>query len=326
MIVPSYWAEARLQRWQGKRQVTVRRWGWSDTSELDAQAMAQSRAEQALSDLLAGKPIARRERKLAYNGAEGLPIREEVLARHAETVVTRNAYGAHCLNTPNVLFADVDFSKDPPSSLAWVLFLIGTLITVTLGRPLIGGWSWLLAGVLSTLFSSSLAKLIYRLHIQLKGGHLALTQRKVASFLAEHPQWHVRMYQTPGGMRLLATHQPLEPDAPEVHTFFDAVGADPIYVRMCTNQRCFRARLTGKPWRMDIHSPMRPRPGVWPVRAEAMARRTIWTEDYDRKSQGYAACRWVADSGSGVIHPEVQPVVELHDRLTKACQTGLPLA
>jgi hypothetical protein len=37
-----------------------------------------------------------------------MPIREEVVAQHGETAITRNAYGSLCLNTPNMLFADVD--------------------------------------------------------------------------------------------------------------------------------------------------------------------------------------------------------------------------
>jgi hypothetical protein len=63
--------------------------------------MAEQRADEALASLLAGKPLARRERKAAYNGASGVPIREEVLARVGETVITRNGYGAHCLNPPS---------------------------------------------------------------------------------------------------------------------------------------------------------------------------------------------------------------------------------
>jgi hypothetical protein len=40
---------------------------------------------------------------MPYNGAAGVPIREEIVGRHGETVITRNSYGARCLNMPNVL-------------------------------------------------------------------------------------------------------------------------------------------------------------------------------------------------------------------------------
>ena len=109
MIVPQYWAEARRQVRRDGKQVTVRRFGWSDTGEHDAQTMADARAEEALQQILTGAKLTRRERRAAYNGAQGVPIREEVVARHGDVVITRNAYGARCLNTPDVMFADVDF-------------------------------------------------------------------------------------------------------------------------------------------------------------------------------------------------------------------------
>src|SRR6185295_15118966 len=43
MIVPKFWAEARLPHREPGRQVTVRRFGWSDTSEAEAQAHAETR-------------------------------------------------------------------------------------------------------------------------------------------------------------------------------------------------------------------------------------------------------------------------------------------
>src|SRR5262249_35695717 len=124
MIVPQYWAEARRQVRRGGKQVTVRRFGWSDASETDAQTMADARAEEALQQVLSGARLRRREQKAAYNGAQGVPIREEVVARHGDVVITRNAYGARCLNTPDVLFADVDFPLEGSLRLKLVVFVL----------------------------------------------------------------------------------------------------------------------------------------------------------------------------------------------------------
>lgn len=102
MIVPAFWAEARAQRREQNRQVTVRRFGWSDESLTAAQAHAETRAAEALLRIWSGdKKLLRREPKIAYNGAHGVPIREEIIARQGDAIVTRNGYGAHCLNTPN---------------------------------------------------------------------------------------------------------------------------------------------------------------------------------------------------------------------------------
>jgi hypothetical protein len=128
MQIPLYWAEGRAQsRSQGK-QVTVRRFGWSNSNQSEAQQHADQRAQVALQAILTGEQINRREVKVAYNGFDGLPIREEILMRDQENIVTRNSYGAHCLNSPNIFFADVDFEKK--SSLMLATFFSITLLVV----------------------------------------------------------------------------------------------------------------------------------------------------------------------------------------------------
>lgn len=114
MIVPQYWAEARVQQLE-PRQITVRRSGWSDISQEEAQAHAEARAREALERIASGEALSRREPRVPYNGAEGVPIREEILERHGETIITRNVYGARCLNTPDVAFADVDQNTQWPA-------------------------------------------------------------------------------------------------------------------------------------------------------------------------------------------------------------------
>jgi hypothetical protein len=61
MIVPQYWAEARQQHRAAGKQITVRRFGWSDASQGEAQAHAEQRAGEALSQVLAGAKLARRD-------------------------------------------------------------------------------------------------------------------------------------------------------------------------------------------------------------------------------------------------------------------------
>jgi len=49
MIVPPFWAEGRIQARVGGRQITVRRFGWSDDGPLAAQAHADARTRDAVS-------------------------------------------------------------------------------------------------------------------------------------------------------------------------------------------------------------------------------------------------------------------------------------
>jgi hypothetical protein len=325
MIVPQFWAEARVRADQGGRTVRVRRFGWSDTSQMAAQANADARAADALRRLLAGESVERSEPKVPYNGAAGVPIREEIVARHGESVVTRNSYGARCLNSPNALFADVDFPGAAPSPVGCVLVVL--LLSAGAGVAWLGD-SRTLAIVLACAAAALVvpaATLIVYARQERRGDPAEIARERIARFLADHPDWAVRVYRTPAGLRLLATHRPFEPSDPAVVAFFRAIGTDPMYVRMCLNQQCFRARVSPKPWRIGIEARMRPRPGVWPVRPERLKERSDWIAAYERAARSYAACEFIEAIGSGIVHPAIGPVQKLHDDLCRAT-SGLPIA
>ncbi len=325
MIVPAYWAESRTQHRQGHRQITIRRFGWSDASQSDAQSMADSRAEQALQRAISGEPLTRREPKVPYNGAVGVPIREEIVERYGATIITRNSYGARCLNTPSVLFVDVDADRPFPG---WLQS------SVALGAMAVGGYTWwsgegiglaLFVWVAAFIVMATTVHFLYR---AISGGierRVRAARKRIARFVASHPGWAVRVYRTPSGLRAMATHQRFAPNDPAVTAFFDAVGADPVYVRMCINQQCFRARLTPKPWRIGISAHMKPRPGVWPLAPERRPAREAWIASYEAASRGYAACRFLEAVGTGAVHIDIETVRRLHDDASRALQ-DLPIA
>jgi hypothetical protein len=328
MIVPEFWAEARVQHRDRERQVTIRRFGWSDTSQDDAQANAKTRAEDALRRTLAGEKLDRREPRRAYNGASGVPIREEIVSRHGGSIVTRNSYGARCLNTPNILFADIDHPAKASRLIVFIFFI--TPLIVAMGAWItnaISLWKILFPGlplfyVAALFFASGLQAL----HVYFKGGHEQLAISRLARFVTNQPSWSIRIYRTSAGIRLLVTHQTFSPSDPEVDAFFKATSTDPIFARMCLKQQCFRARVSPKPWRIGIAEHMKPRPGVWPVHPERLQQRNAWIDNYEAKATGYAACRYIETIGSGIVHRDVAPIVELHDSLCQANRSQLPLA
>lgn len=325
MIVPQYWAEARVQYRRKQRQITVRRFGWSDVSQAQAQAHAERRAQDALDGLRDGEKLPRREPKVAYNGAEGVPIREEIVERHDDVLITRNAYGARCLNTPDVLFADIDFAQQP--SLRFACGLFAALAALGLLAGWLSGSVLVLAALLLVALAASgvLAGRLYRLYLELNGGHLATARKRILRFLVRNPGWNFRLYRTPAGLRALATHSTFAPDEPAVARCFSELGVDPLYASMCRRQKCFRARLSAKPWRMGIAHHLRPRPGIWPVAPERLHARRDWVERYEAAARGYAACSFIESLGSGVVAPAVARVQWLHDELSGAA-SGRPIA
>lgn len=325
MNIPKFWAESRIKERVHSKTITIRRFGWSSESQLDADLLAQQRAEDAMAMALQGQSVNHREWKTAYNGGEGLPIREEILEEVGDVVITRNSYGAHCLNTPDVLFADVDLEHNPPG---WV-FRLSLVLTVT---------SFLTAGILIHRFLAWILLFVAAFYLFefLNTSAAKLAQRwreppeksaleRIAAFQKQHSSWGIRTYQTPAGFRVMATHRVFDPLEQEVEEIFSALGVDSIYAMMCKNQRCFRARLSPKPWRMGISDHMRPRPGVWPVAPERMAARMEWIQKYEAKAADFSACKFIAQTGNSVIDPKVQAVIGLHD---SSCRAGsnLPLA
>ncbi|MFG0288080.1 MAG: hypothetical protein ACF8CQ_07900 [Rhodopirellula sp. JB044] len=325
MIVPTFWAESKRTLQHDNRQMTVRRFGWSDDSQSAAQEHARQRVDDAVENITRGESTLLAEPKVPYNGADGLPIREEIVSRHGESVMTRNAYGALCLNTPDVLIADVDAEERPGCGpygyvfwgycvvyivLAWqveglrsvFLFLLGAFVAVTL---LGSAWHWL--------------------RDRMRGSLKQSARDRIERFSNSHADWGMRLYETPRGWRVLVSHRTFDPRGDAARDFFHAIGADPIYVRMCFNQNCFRARVSPKPWRIGIDDHLKPRPGVWPISPERMPQRKRWVEEYERRSTQYAACRFVESLGSVSQCEEARRVIQVHDRMSGA-NTSLEIA
>ena len=146
----------------------------------------------------------------------------------------------------------------------------------------------------------------------------------IAQYVADNPSWLLRVYRTPMGFRALAMHQAFDPTENTAFDFMSAIGSDKLYMRMCRNQNCFRARVSPKPWRIGVGH-IKPQPGIWPIREERLPDRRRWVENYSRKSAGFAACRYVKTLGTGRTDRRCEQVRSVHDRLCKV-DSSLPIA
>ncbi len=324
MIVPEYWAEAKERVVNNGRAATYRRFGWSDQSQDDAYANAKERVEEAAERARRGEQVRLIDHKVSYNGAEGLPIREQIVERHGDTIITRNTYGALCLNTPRVLFADVDLQPASGGFLSAVLF-VASIVLGLIAKELVGAWwpFWVLV-ISGVLLSQPLASLLIERITGGTEGAFARAMARIEKVAESHADWVLRVYRTPNGYRLLVMHTTFNPDDEDVYRFMNAVGSDKRYMQMCRNQKCFRARLTAKPWRIGFRR-LTPRPGVWPVKEERLPERNQWIDEYQMLSREFAACRYVKSIGSGRTDRECEAVKEVHDEISKASR-DLPIA
>jgi hypothetical protein len=282
MHFPPFWFKARKHG--------VRLWRWSNVSLQDAIEKANNAAE-ALAERVHDQGWTRSG--LNRYGYGERPFREQVLRTLRDEqkgvvgVVSRNSYGCLVLNVPRVLFVDIDIpgaeKLNGPSS--WLNRLSGT----QLSAPFEAEGPWL---------------------------------HRAENWANEHPGWGWRVYRTRGGLRLLATHRVWEPDDPEVAEVFEAMDADPLYRQLCLRQKCFRARLTPKPWRCGVHRPHT----RWPFTSDKHRASFVkWENRYRKACDKFATTQWIARFGADVLHPEVALILPVHDDQTRAT-VSLPLA
>ena len=326
MIVPTYWAEARLQDKHKGRTVTVRRFGWSDESPAAAQVHAEARTREALDAIQHGRNQPRRERRSNY-GVEGAPIREQIVQRSGESIITRNSYGALCLNSRDVLFADIDHTPPTPGCALTLLSALGLLLVGLVAGILLGNWViGLVLGAMLVLLVNAALLVRRKQRLAAQGGPEGIALARVAAFCEKHPDWHLRVYRTPAGLRVLVMHTTFSPHDEAVQRFFETLGTDALYARMCRLQHCFRARLTAKPWRAGITQRITPPVAAWSAEHATLPTRLAWITDYEQRAAGFAACAYLRSFGDVQrIDAKAEYVRELHDRLSRA-QEALPLA
>jgi hypothetical protein len=259
-------------------------WRWSANSLAEAQSLANEAARQ-LADRFRGGDFPPKGGGYYPNRPFREPVIQEIKddAGERTAVITRNAYGCLVLNTARVMFVDVDLPEPKAPGLFSRLF----------GKP-------------------STAPVVT------ESG--ALT--KAENWTRSNPDWGWRIYRTRAGLRLLATHALFDPEAAASDGVFDALGADPLYRQLCKTQKCYRARLTPKPWRCGIrHNPER-----WPfLDARAEKHFQKWDAQYQSFSAGWATCEFVKAIGSDTVHSAIQPILKLHDQMTRV-ESNLKLA
>ncbi len=288
MKIPKYWAKGTAEDTDSRgNKVAFSCWRWSDESEEHAQETALTAAQKIVQNWMRGAELGRYE-----YGA--VPLREEVIERICDAqdelvgVVTRNAYGSLVLNTSRVMFVDIDFPQ------------------VTLAE----GLKYFFA----RLFGRSMAPPESQREQQ--------TQDTLRRFLEERPDWAARVYRTLAGLRVLVTHELFDPQSDQTLKLLQQLGCDPLYMRLCRSQECFRARLTPKPWRCGHSVNTFKYPFEDDERAQQFAR---WNAEYAARQKGYATCRYLGTLGKGGVQPQAERVIELHDYATR-CNEPLPLA
>ena len=143
---------------------------------------------------------------------------------------------------------------------------------------------------------------------------------RLKRFLDTRPSLGARIYRTRAGLRYLFTHAPQAVND-ETLGWLKELDSDALYTKLCKNQQCFRARLSPKPWRIDVERPNR-YPRETP---EAQSAFRDWLRDYESKSGQYAVCKYLEAAGAASIHRDLEKLIREHDTATRS-DSDLPLA
>ena len=342
MIIPRFWSSAKQKHKDKQGQMTIQRWGWSSVSQDEANRHAQFRLEQAMEEALKvwpKRPTRTHEQKLAYNGAEGLPIREEIIEEYSEGIITRNSYGALCLNVPSTLILDLDeddFLAVPKTwkKALWLgVLVLATLITWVVRAnveqfpqgifPGANVICFVVAFVMSKIVVFSMHNVLRNLWLKSQGGVVGWAKKRMEKAIQLEPGYWI-VYKTPAGARVIGAHCAFDPQSPETQKWMNFFKVDPLYQKMCHRQNCFRARVSGKPWRIP-NGPQRWRSGVWPLSEDQQLKRKEWVKAYEAVAKNHAACRLVAVSQNCPIALDQRQVIDIHDTHSQS-KTTKPLA
>ncbi len=292
-------------------------------------------------------------------------------------IVTRNSYGAQVANVDNIAIIDVDnddllrhiypddydhhgfmpaflVNQSNPASKIKIWFFVVVFILIASVIAWLGlSWLWLLVVMfVATAYlwqqASARDKTRAQKYADDAASLLPYMTDLIKKRIVNHPTECFRLYQTPAGFRIIATHDVVSPSDNVVEDWFAYFHADTNYVRLCQVQQCFRARITAKPWRMSEVENNKlakdiPAKDFWfdfedteversiEQRQDALKARKQWLADYDKYAKNYRACHYVESmagkevANNSKVQASIDDFVQWHDR---ACQVNkaLPMA
>ena len=131
---------------------------------------------------------------------------------------------------------------------------------------------------------------------------------RVEAAVGSGPLRAVRIYETAGGLRVVALDKTYPPDGSDTLRIMEGLGADPLYLRLCKAQKCFRARLSPKPWRIGLSRP----PFRFPEDPDEPSYRD-WVRQYERAAERYQTCRLLRTVGPDPVTGPIADTLRIHD-------------
>jgi hypothetical protein len=275
MYVAKYWSRAETHSPTDLQRKTILvQYGHSYESQDEANAMARQRLHTLVESAKKGLNEDLRHALTDYLHAD--PLREEFIRDEklgtVLFVITRNSYGCLVLNVDRVMFVDLDFNPLPFLARLKKNMIDKLLPFLRKKKIRQAQLTWNTHPDLKSQTPRSEAELI-KIH-------------ELNKYCQAHSDFGGRIYRTPNGLRMLVTSDFYLADSERAQNIMSELGSDKIYIRLCKIQRCFRARLTPKPWRCGFkRHQLR-----FPYTPQDQTLFNEWLSIYQQKKQNYQAC------------------------------------
>jgi len=190
---------------------------WSDSSLHDAQQLAQAKIQTIASKMFTDQILNR------YPYGER-PLREEIVQsirndkKKEVGIITRNSYGSLVLNAEEAMFIDIDFKQNN--------------------------------------FIQSLVNAFRKLLGKNPVTEETAVVRHIEQWATGYPDLESEFTEHLGGIRCLVTNQVFDPTRESTLDILKNLRSDPLYIKLCKDQRCFGRVLPPNPG--DVVSPNLP--------------------------------------------------------------------
>lgn len=289
-----FWARANEECETSRGKMDLTAYGYSNHSLDDALNVARERVRAN-----ASRREWRQRSDQDYYSVNS-PVREEIVQELVSSdgdpaIISRNSYGCLVLNTPNVLFADIDQPKNQ-----------------MLENPLesiVGFFKGLFGGPQDNDSSNK------------ANDFEQIVVGRIERMIEQSPGSVIRLYRTYNGFRAVVVNKTIPTDLADSIKWLKDFGSDELYVSLCRSQDCYRARLSPKPWRCKMHQPTVRYPFA---DRDDENRFSKWLEEYENQARQFATCALIGNFGNGSIDQTCQQIIDVHDNF--ALNGNRPLA
>lgn len=292
MNVFKYWVKKSVLIEINGKKINKNFFEGSNVSKIEAENNLNNKLNQLIEDFkksILKKPRERDKIKIAEY--QNVNIVEDLILELIENkaYVTRNYYGAEVINVENIMFLDIDFSssilsyKSPYekiSLLEKIKFALGIdkkRIQEKKDK--------------NNEIKKELEKINLEFNLKKNRANINIFYH-LKYILKNYKDLLFIIYKTSAGLRLVEVTKKWDAKDKNTIELMNQFGCDKSYVALCMKQNCFRARITPKPYRLNIEKLNI----IYPYEENEKEKINNWLYQYVKLSENKSIINYITNS------------------------------